>query len=215
MERSSKILAHFARPCLVDVDTQVDFALPTGSLYAPGAADLIPLWKELTEFGQADHLPMVATMDCHIPDDPEFALYPPHCVVGTPGQQKLPETLAASHQIIPPNERDITIDFESQVILEKNNLDVFTNALAAEVFGAIQCSAFAVYGLVTEYCVRIVVLGLLQRGHRVYVISDAIRPFEPAAGERALAEMANAGAGFIQSAAFFEKVRQQKARQGQ
>ena len=39
--------------------------------------------------------------------DPEFAQYPPHCLVGTPGQKKLPETLTGDEIIallkgIPP-----------------------------------------------------------------------------------------------------------------
>jgi nicotinamidase/pyrazinamidase len=198
----------------VDIDTQADFALPTGALYAPGAEELIPIWKRLTDFGEANLLPMVATMDCHRTNDPEFGQYPPHCIAGTPGHCKIPETLAGNYQIISPNERDTTIDFRSQIILEKNTLDVFTNVQAEQVFAAVACSTFAVYGLITEYCVRIAVLGLLMRGYKVHVVSDAIRPFDPAAGERALAEMANAGAGFIHSAAFFDKVRQHTANLG-
>jgi hypothetical protein len=57
--------------------------------------------------------------------------------------------------------------------------------------------------------VRLAVLGLRQRGHRVHVLSDAIRAIEPGAGERALTEMANAGASFINSSMFLEKARQQ------
>ena len=205
-------MAIFERPCLVDIDTQADFALPTGTLCVPGAQDLIPLWKKLTEFGQANHLPMVASMDCHRTNDPEFAQFPPHCIVGTPGHCKLPETLASNYQIVSPGEHE-TLDFQAQLILEKNTLDIFSNPQAEQIFGAIPCSTFAVYGLTSEYCVRVAVLGLLQRGYRVHVLSDAIRPGEAAAGERALAEMANAGAGFIQSATFLEKVRQHRANQ--
>jgi nicotinamidase/pyrazinamidase len=197
----------------MDIDTQVDFAFPTGALYVPGAEELIPVWKKLTELGQANHLPMVASMDCHRPDDPEFAQYSPHCIVGTSGQRKIAETLCDNHQIISPEEGDVTVDFRSQLILEKNALDIFTNAKAAQIFAAISCSTFAVYGLTTEHGVRAAVMGLLQRGYRVHVISDAVRPLDPAVGERTLAELANAGAAFIQSATFIEKVRQHFAHQ--
>jgi len=132
-------------------------------------------------------------------------------VRGTPGQAKIPETLAADHQYIPNNKRDATIDFEVQLILEKQNVDVFSNVMAAEVFTTIPCTTFAVYGVPTEYSVRVAVLGLLSRGHRVHLLSDAVLALHVAEGERALAEMANAGAAFIQSAALMGKVRQHLA----
>ena len=200
-------MAVFERPCLVDIDTQVDFVLPSGALYVPGADELIPIWRQLTEFGEANHMPMIASVDSHRADDPEFAQYPPHCVEGTPGQSKIAETLAAHHQFVPNDKRETTVDFEAQVILEKQAFDVHTNVHAEEILGAVPCTTFVVYGVTTEICVHAAVLGLLGRGHRVHVLSDAIKPLDPAAGERALAEMANAGAGFIQSAAFFDKVR--------
>jgi len=204
-------MAIFERPCLVDIDTQADFALPTGALYVPGTEEVIPIWKQLTEFGQANRLPMLASAERHRPDDPEFAHCAAHCIEGTAGQEKIPETLAARHQVIPFDKRDSTIDFQSQIIMEKPAVDIFSNAQAAQIVAAVSCSTFAVYGLATEGAVRLAVLGLLQRGCRVHLLSDAIRAFDPAAGERALAEIANAGAGFIQSATFIEKVRQHLA----
>ena len=208
-------MALFDKPCLVDIDTQDDFVRPGGALYFPGADEPIPIWKQLTDFGQSYRLPMIATMDCHTPEDPEFAQFPPHCVIGTGGQQKISETLAVQHQLIQADQVDATIDFESQVIVEKSTINIFEKSQAAVVFGAVQCSAFVVYGVATEYCVKTAVLGLRERGYRVYVVSDAIRAFDPAAGERALAEMANAGAGFIQSATFFDKAHQQITARGQ
>lgn len=204
-------MALFKRPCLVDIDTQVDFVLPSGALYVPGAEELIPVWRQLTEFGVANRLSMLASVDCHRPDDPEFAQYPPHCVAGTPGQSKIAETIATNHQFIPNDEREITVNFEVQVILEKQAIDVLTNVRAEGIFGAVPCTTFVVYGVTTEHCVCAAVLGLRGRGHRVHVLSDAVKPLDLAEGERALAEMANAGAGFIQSTAFIDKVRQHLA----
>jgi len=204
-------MAVFDRPCLVDIDTQVDFVLPSGALYVPGAEELIPIWRQLTEFGEVNRLPMIASVDCHGSNDPEFEEYPPHCVVGTPGQAKIAETLAAKYQSIPNDERETTVDFDVQVILEKQAIDVFTNVRAEEILGSVPCTTFAVYGVTTEHCVRAAVLGLRRCGHRVHVLSDAVKPLDPAAGERALAEMANAGASFIHSAAFLDKVRQHLA----
>jgi nicotinamidase/pyrazinamidase len=201
----------FSKPCLVDIDTQIDFVRPEGALYVHGAQRLVPLWRELTAFGETNSLPMIASVVAHGEQDPESRPLPPHCVVGTPGQLKIPETLAMKYQFVPNERRDTTIDFETQVILEKQNLDVFTNVHAAEVFGMVQCSTFVLYGVTTEYSVRAAAFGLMAANHRVHVLSDAIKAIDDAAGERVLAELANAGAAFIQSAVFFDKVRQHLA----
>jgi nicotinamidase/pyrazinamidase len=51
-------------------------------------------------------------------------------------------------------------------------------------------------GLATDYCVKHTVLDGLKQGFRVVVLADAARAvnLEPGAGERAIEEMARAGA---------------------
>jgi len=203
-------MAAFEKPCLVDIDTQFDFVRLEGALYVRGARELIPIWKKLTDLGQSLRLTMIATVDSHTPDDPEFAQFPPHCVIGTVGQSKVPETLAGYHQFV-GRDHHSTIDFDAQVILEKATIDIFAEPHAETVLGAVQCSTFVIYGVTTEYCVRAAVLGLRRRGLPVHVVSDAIQAAVPAAGERALAEMASAGADFVHSAVFIEKAQQQAA----
>jgi nicotinamidase/pyrazinamidase len=51
-----------------------------------------------------------------------------------------------------------------------------------------------VYGIATEYCVRLAVLGLRERGYAVSVVVDAVKAIEEAAGVKALEEMREAGA---------------------
>lgn len=201
-------MGYFDKPCFVDIDTQVDFVHSSGALYVPGAEALIPVWRKLTEFGETNKLAMIASMDTHTENDPEFAEFPPHCVKGSEGQQKIAETLCRDHQIIENVEGETTIDFDNQLILEKPSLDVFDNVHTEEVLGAIPCTTFALYGVATDYCIRIAALGLLSRGYPVHVVSDAIAAIDEEAGERALAEMANAGAAFIQTETLMEKVSQ-------
>jgi nicotinamidase-related amidase len=56
---------------------------------------------------------------------------------------------------------------------------------------------FVVFGVVTEYCVRLAAKGLLERGRRVSVVQDAIETLNPEDGQRAVAELQALGAKFI------------------
>jgi nicotinamidase/pyrazinamidase len=54
-----------------------------------------------------------------------------------------------------------------------------------------------VFGVVTEYCVRLAAKGLLKRGRRVSVVKDAIETLNAEDGARTLAELQALGAKFI------------------
>src|SRR5579884_3564789 len=79
-----------------DIDTQIDFVYPAGALYVSGAEKIIPVVAQLNQRAPA----LISTMDAHAEDDPEFKLYPHHCVAGTTGQQKPAATLRAGNQHI-------------------------------------------------------------------------------------------------------------------
>ena len=56
---------------------------------------------------------------------------------------------------------------------------------------------FVLFGVVTEYCVRLAAKGLLERGHRVNVVKDAIETLKAEDGDRTIAELQALGATFI------------------
>jgi nicotinamidase/pyrazinamidase len=188
-----------------EVDTQADFMLPGGKLYVPGAEKLIPNLKLLTGAGREDRVLIVGDMCVHAPDDPEFQQFPPHCVIGTPGAEMIPETRADRALLIPnrpgaavPNDLS---DFQ-QVILEKQTLDVFDNPSAQIVLDRIarfteRDSEFYVYGVVTEYCVRLAARGLLGRGRKVALVRDAIETLKKEDGEKTIEELASLGARVV------------------
>ena len=77
-----------------DVDTQRDFIDEDGRLAVPGAAEIVPNLRKLTDFATGHGIPIVASADAHSPDDPEFEQFPPHCVAGTAGEEKIAATTA-------------------------------------------------------------------------------------------------------------------------
>ena len=184
----------------VDIDTQIDFIHDLGNLAVPGADGLRDNLKALTDFALVNKIKIIASMDAHPPDDSEFEIFPPHCVVGTEGQQKIEETTVENNSVI-TNEAeavdlvDSVLDFD-QILLEKQAFDVFTNRHAEAVIDSLQAEEYVVYGVATDYCVRAAVLGLLERGCRVTVVEDAIAPVEKQAGEESLKLMRGEGAVF-------------------
>lgn len=184
-----------------EVDTQADFMLPGGRLYVPGAAKTIPNLKRLVDAARDGRVLLVSDMCQHTPDDPEFAQFPPHCVRGTPGAQIIPEGLTQRHFIL-PNEPGFRLPKDllayQQIIIEKQTLNVFDNPLASEIVDRLPHDArYFVFGVVTEYCVRLAARGLLERGRKVAVVTDAIETLNPDDGRRTLDELRALGAHFV------------------
>jgi len=190
----------------VDVDTQVDFMLPTGRLNVPGAEQIIPNWSKLMACARERGIPVLSSADAHPPDDASFAQWPPHCVVGTPGQRRIPETQLASPAIVPDRPAAFTppCEWPGQTIVEKTDYDVSTNpnfdaileALRTR-FGPSPSPRFVVFGVATEYCVRAATLALRRGGLPVDLVTDAIRAITPEGERAALAEMEAAGVSLV------------------
>ncbi len=182
----------------VDVDTQKDFMYPEGALYVKGAEKTIPKLKTLIQLALQERIPIISSVDAHTERDEEFGQFPPHCMRGTEGQEKIPETTVPGFIILPnrPYQGDMLALFDryDQVIVEKSTLDLFTNCNADSLVENIFADQFVVFGVATDYCVKFAVLGLLERGKHVTLVSDAVRPVDPAAGKAAVAEMVKKGA---------------------
>ncbi len=184
-----------------EVDTQADFMLPGGELYVPGAERLLPNLRRLTNAARQGRVFLVSHGCYHAKDDPEFKTFPPHCIKGTPGSSYVPEALA-DKVVTVPNEAAATLPSDlsqyQQIHLEKQTLDIFESRHAAELVKRLgDDTEFVVFGVVTEYCVRLAAKGLLERGHRVAVVKDAIETLKAEDGEHTVAELQALGAKFI------------------
>ncbi len=185
-----------------DVDTQADFMLPGGKLYVPGAEKLIPKLKRLTDAARQGRVFIIGDACTHSPDDPEFAQFPPHCIRGTSGAEIIPETRAEKVLSV-PNRAGAAIPADlsefQQVILEKQTLDVFDNPNTEKVLERVSGFTDAdaeifVFGVVTEYCVRLAAKGLLDRGRRVALVRDAIETLNAEDGRKTIEELISLGA---------------------
>ena len=181
-----------------EVDPQVDFMLPEGKLYVPGAEKLLPHIRKLVTAVRENRVFLVSHGCSHVPDDPEFRQFPAHCVRGTPGARFVPEALSEKYFTIPNDPNFALPDNFSgyqQIVMEKQTIDVFQSNHVAQVLDRLPTAPeFFVFGVATEYCVRGAAKGLLERGRQVSVITDAIAGIDSANGERALRELESLGA---------------------
>jgi len=181
-----------------EVDVQRDFMLPGGKLYVAGAEKLLPNIRKLTDASRQGRVFLVSHGCFHAPNDPEFKIFPPHCVKGTPGSELVPEALT-DKVVRVPNEPEAKLPKDlsnyQQILLEKQTLNIFESRHADALVQMLGKDAeFVVFGVVTEYCVSFAAKGLLERGRRVVIVRDAIETLKNEDGEKALAELQRAGA---------------------
>jgi nicotinamidase/pyrazinamidase len=178
----------------VDIDTQRDFLEPTGSLYVPGSAEILPNLQRLLAFARDRKVPVLATACCHLADDAELRIFPPHCMSGTVGQERVPATACPDSIILAVDER-LTGEIPDHLTLQKRELDVFSRPDADHLLARYDRSrpTFVVYGVATDYCVRAAVEGLLERNCQVAIVTDAIRAIDVSAESTILSDFARRG----------------------
>ena len=181
-----------------EVDVQRDFVLPGGKLYVPGAEKLLPHIRRLTDAARQGKVFLVSHGDFHAPNDPEFKVFPPHCVKDTPGSKLVPEAITNNIARV-PNEPDAKLPDDltryQQILLEKQTLNIFESRHADALVKKLGTQPeFVVFGVVTEYCVSYAVKGLIERGRRVALVTDAIETLKREEGEKTVAELVRLGA---------------------
>src|SRR2546421_12217947 len=172
---------------LWDVDTQVDFMLPDGKLYVAGAEETVPAMRRLVEGARAAGIVHVASADDHELTDPEISAepdwrntYPPHCLRGTRGAQRIPETeqadpLPLSLVPYPPGLLPGLLEGRREILLLKKSFNVFTNPNPDPLLDALDPDEIVLFGVATDVCDDAAIRGFLQRGRRVRFVEDAAR----------------------------------------
>jgi nicotinamidase/pyrazinamidase len=183
----------------VDVDTQLDFVMPAGALYAPGTESICCNLRILTQYAAHRGIKIISTVDAHAENDAEFAEWKPHCVSGTAGQQKLALTTLGSNLVVSSEARSLDVAAAlsaPQIVLEKQNVDCFTNPNLTPLLDQLGPARFVVYGVVTEVCVLYAARGLLLAGRPVELVADAVWPVSTETERDAIDELLALGAKF-------------------
>ena len=151
----------------------------------PGAEETAPAMARLVAAAREAGIVHVASADDHeltdpeISDEPDFTnTYPPHCLRGTPGAERVPETkqadpLPLSLVPFPPGLVPGLIEGRRELLFLKKNFDVFTNPNTAAVLDVLDPDEIVVFGVATDVCDDAAIRGFLLRGRRVRFVEDA------------------------------------------
>jgi nicotinamidase/pyrazinamidase len=177
---------------LWDVDTQVDFVEPGGKLYFAGAELAKPAMRTLVEAVREAGSVHVASADDHELSDPEISeqpdfqsTWPPHCLRGTRGAEKIAETKQLDPLPLPqvPLPRAVLLrllEGRREILIPKKHYDPFTNPNTELMLEALDPDEILLFGVATDICDDVAVRALLRRGRRVVFVEDAARGLDEA-----------------------------------
>ena len=196
---------------LWDVDTQVDFIEPGGKLYFEGAEEAKPAMARIVGAARAAGLVHVASVDDHELSDPEISeepdfesTWPPHCLRGTRGAEKIPETQQLDPLPLPLVPMPVAIlrrlvEGGREILVPKKHYDPFTNPNMEPVLDALDPDEILLFGVATDVCDEVAVRALLRRGRRVTFVEDAARGVDQSRAAACLVAWREAGVGFTTS----------------
>ncbi len=197
-----------------DVDTQYDFMKADGKLYVPKAERIRGNLRRLTEYAHGRGIPIVASADDHVVGDAEISdrpdwstTFPPHCMRGTPGQKKVPETALQDPLVIGPTKTDPAAlaqqvrEHRGDILFHKQRFDVFSNDNVMPVLEVLAPDDVVLYGVATDVCDKAAVEGLLARlpHTRLFVVTDAVQGIDKDVSEQLLKEWGEEGVRLVKT----------------
>jgi len=171
----------------LDVDTQKDFILPDGRLSISGAESITPNLAKLSKYSAEKLVFWLATMDSHVLEDieisstPDFkTTFPAHCLNKSAGAERIPETFHKNPLILDMQSQSLNKTWSclvtnyDSIVFKKNNIDVFSNENFDRLLTLIRPKVVVVFGVATDFCVKLAVEGLLIRNLKVVLVKDAV-----------------------------------------
>ena len=137
-----------------------------------GARRIIPGVQKLLEQELAQGSKIFFLCDHHTPDDPEFKMFPPHCIEGTAEAEVIPELAAYQGEVIP-----------------KRRFSGFFDTLLEEKLSQLKPNKVIVCGVCTNICVMHTVADARNRDYQVEVPVDCVASFDEKAHHFALEHM--------------------------
>ena len=159
---------------LIIIDMLRDFLEEGGSLYIGGDSKAViqNVAARLKECRQEEK-PVIYIMDSHLQQDPEFEMFPVHCLAGEWGGEVVDE--------LTPREEDILIPKRRYSAFYGTDLDLTLRELGVQ--------ELELAGVCTQICVLYTAADARMRHYDVTVRKSCVASFDQEAHEFALKEM--------------------------
>ncbi|MFQ6040341.1 MAG: cysteine hydrolase family protein [Candidatus Poribacteria bacterium] len=190
-----------------DVDTQYDFMMEAGNLYVPDAESIIPNLEKLTQYARTHSIPIIGSVDEHTEENAEISVepdfqdtFPPHCMKGTLGQEKIEATKPRNPLWIESRKYDETElerlvkEHDGEIIFTKQKFDVFSNPNVDTVLNIIKPEQIVVYGVALDVCNAYAIEGFLKRRrYKLSLVKDATKPINQERGRELIEKWKSEG----------------------
>jgi len=176
-----------------DVDTQFDFMKPEGTLYVPGAENIIDKVSEVRRFALKNGYSIIADMDWHNPGNEEISespdfnkTFPPHCMAGSPGSERLgylgdiPIEYIETDKMPTDKLKKLVGKEQFHIVIRKESINVFDNPNTDRIVELAGPGAMAVFGVALDFCVKYVLDGLAKyNGIKRILLRDVVKGLDP------------------------------------
>jgi nicotinamidase/pyrazinamidase len=158
MDRSGPL----PRRAVIVIDMLVGFCR-RGNLYSPRYDPVVPRLREHLAAAESEGVPIIFLVDTHAPDDPEFKMFPSHCVEGSGEDEVVPELRGFA---------------ERGHVVRKHTFSGFRGTRLDEVLARLRPDVIEVAGVCTDICVLHTVYDLKVRGYEVLVHRDLVETYD-------------------------------------
>jgi len=137
------------------------------------ARRIIPNVQHLLEHELAQGSKLFFICDRHTPDDPEFKMFPPHCIEGTAEAEVIPELARYKGEVIP-----------------KRRFSAFADTPLEKKLNEVKPEKLIVCGVCTDICVLHTVADARNRDYQVEVPANCVASFDEKSHHFALEHIA-------------------------
>lgn len=186
---------------LIDINTQRDFLLAKGNACIRNHRKVLTNIRRIMAWAKRNDVRVIST--CEVYPDHNGATETGYCIDGTEGQKKIRYTLLNNRASFPA---DSNTDFPAdvlrqyrQVVLHKRCVDPFEEPRIERLLSEVRADNFVLIGVSAEGAVKATALGLLQRGKKVSVVTDAVGLINKREAKMAFRKMKAKGARLIET----------------
>lgn len=183
----------------MDINTQKDFFGADGNACIRNRRRVLANVRRMMAWARRNGVRVISTCEVYPNHNGGKAIG--YCIDGTEGQKKIRYTLLSGRASFPADgSTDLPTDVlreHRQIVLHKRCADPFDEPRIERLLSEVRADNFIIIGASAEGAVKATALGLLQRGKRVSVVSDAVGSTDKHEASLALRKMKAKGAKLI------------------